>query len=267
MMMNKWLVLFSKEWMELVRSYKLLWVPLVFILYGAMQPVTTYFLPDILANAGNLPEGAVISIPLPTAEEVMATTLQQFGTIGLLIVALSVMGGISAERTSGVTAIILVKPISHFAYVSAKWSAMLVLILIAFAGGFGAAWYYTAALFKNVDWHSSLLAFLLFALWLGFVGSLTLLFSALLRSGAAAAACALGIAAALALTASAFPKALAASPGMLPQAAAERFAATATASAAGAIANPWLPAATALLAMAAVLAIAAWAVRRRPTLD
>ncbi|RAP73851.1 ABC transporter permease [Paenibacillus montanisoli] len=259
--MSRWLVLFGKEWMEMTRSYKLLWVPLVFILFGAMQPVTTYFLPDILANAGNLPEGAVISIPLPTAEEVMAKTLEQFGTIGLLVIALSVMGAISAERTSGVTAIVLVKPISHLAYVSAKWAAMLALILIAFAGGFCAAWYYTAALFQGVAWQSSLIAYLLFALWLGFVGSLTLLFSALLRSGAAAAACALGIAAVLAVTASVFPKALAASPGMLPKAASAQFMDAASAS------HPWLAAAAALLVMAAVLAIAAWAVRRRPTLE
>ena len=73
--MSKWLVLYKKEWLEIIRSYKLIWVPLVFILLGAMQPVTTYFLPDILANAGNLPNGTVIELPTPHASDVLAQTL------------------------------------------------------------------------------------------------------------------------------------------------------------------------------------------------
>jgi len=70
--LSKWLVLYKKEWLEIIRSYKLIWVPLVFILLGAMQPVTTYFLPEILANAGNLPNGTVIKIPTPHASDVLA---------------------------------------------------------------------------------------------------------------------------------------------------------------------------------------------------
>ncbi|MBP3965474.1 ABC transporter permease [Paenibacillus lignilyticus] len=260
--MNRWLVLFGKEWTELIRSYKLVWVPLVYILFGAMQPVSTYFLPDILAHAGNLPEGALISIPQPSASEVMAQTLQQFNTIGLLVLALSVMGSISAERTNGVTAMILVKPISYLSFVSAKWAAMLVLVTLAFAGGFGAAWYYTAALFETVDWQRSLYAYLLFLLWLSFAGSLTLLFSALLRSGAAAAACALGTAAVLALTASAFPHALAASPGMLPKFAYVQFAPTPSGQD-----SPWPAVCVAIGIMVAIMTIAAWSLRRRPSLD
>ena len=77
--MSKWLVLYKKEWLEIIRSYKLIWVPVVFILLGAMQPVTTYFLPALpLANAGNLPKGTVLEIPTPHASEVLAQTLQQF---------------------------------------------------------------------------------------------------------------------------------------------------------------------------------------------
>lgn len=261
MRMRQWPVLYRKEQLELLRSYKLLWVPLVFILYGAMQPVMSYYLPDILAHAGNMPAGTVITIPKPTAPEVMAKTLTQFNTIGILVLSLSVMGIISAERSSGLTSMILVKPISYFSFVTAKWAAIALLVLIAFAGGFGAALYYTTALFEAVDWQNSLYAYLLFSLWLCLAGTLTLFFSSWLRSGAAAAACALGVAALLALTASAFPHALAYSPGMLPHLAYSQYDAAASIDHAPAVA------ATTLVLMLALLAAASEVLRKRPALD
>ncbi|WP_116189370.1 ABC transporter permease [Paenibacillus taihuensis] len=259
--MRQWLVLYRKEQLELLRSYKLLWVPLVFILYGAMQPVMSYFLPDIIAHAGNLPPGAVITIPKPTASEVMAQTLQQFNTIGILILSLSVMGIISAERSSGLTSMILVKPISYLSFVTAKWAAMAVLVLIAFAGGFGGALYYTTALFDAVGWQHSLSAYLLFSLWLCLAGSLTLFFSSWLRSGAAAAACALGVAALLALTSSAFPDALAYSPGVLPHLAYSQYDAAAGDN------HTLAVVAITLVSMLALLAAASAVLRKRPSLD
>ncbi|SEO68636.1 ABC transporter permease [Paenibacillus sp. OV219] len=259
--LRQWFVLYRKEQLELFRSYKLLWVPLVFILYGAMQPVMSYFLPDILAHAGNLPPGAVISIPKPSASEVMAQTLGQFNTIGVLILSLSVMGIISAERTSGLTSMILVKPVSYFSFVTAKWAAMTLLVITAFAGGFGAALYYTTVLFHSVDWQYSLYAYLLFSLWLCLAGSLTLFFSSWLRSGAAAAGCALGVAAMLALTASAFPHELAFSPGMLPHLAYSQYdpAASEEPLAASVV--------TTLVLILALLTAASALLRKRPSLD
>lgn len=44
--------MYNKEMLEMWRSFKWLWVPLVFILLGIMQPVTTYYLPQILEMAG-----------------------------------------------------------------------------------------------------------------------------------------------------------------------------------------------------------------------
>ncbi|QHT60818.1 ABC transporter permease [Paenibacillus lycopersici] len=257
--MKQWTVLFRKEWLELVRSYKLIWVTLVFVLLGGMEPVTTYFMPEILKHAGNLPEGAVISIPVPSAGEMLAQTLQQFNTIGLLILALAAMNGISAERTGGLTSMILVKPIGFRSFVTAKWAAQLVLTSIAFAAGFGAAYYYTNALFGAPVWSGSLSAFLYDWLWLVLAGAITLCFSALFRSGAAAAACSLALLALLAVTASLLPDALAASPGMLPKLAAAQM----LDSGAG---QGWLTVVVAACLMVAAIEAAAFALRKRPAL-
>ncbi|SFJ45661.1 ABC-2 type transport system permease protein [Paenibacillus sp. UNC496MF] len=258
--MRQWRVMVRKEWLELVRTWKLLWLPLAFVLFGAMQPVTTYFLPDILAHAGNLPEGALISIPVPSADEVLAQTLGQFNTVGLLLIALAAMNGISAERFGGLAPMLLVKPVSYRGYVAAKWTALLALIGIAFAGGFGAAYYYTSVLFERPAWRDSLAAFLYYGLWLALAGTLTLLFSALLRSGAAAAACSLTLLAGLALSASLLPETFAASPGLLPKLASARLLG-------GGPAGGWPAVAAALAVIAAALEAAALVLRRHPAPD
>ncbi|TMV19103.1 ABC transporter permease [Paenibacillus thermoaerophilus] len=70
----------------------------------------------------------------------LAKALSQFGSIGLLVLALAGMGCVSGERRSGAAAMLLVKPVSRTAYLLAKWSALLALSLVSFAAGYAAAW-------------------------------------------------------------------------------------------------------------------------------
>jgi ABC-2 type transport system permease protein len=212
---TKWQVLFGKECLEMVRNYKLIWVPIVFILIGVMQPVTSYYLPEILASAGSLPEGTVFEIPLPSGAEVLSQTLQQYNTLGLLVVALSFMTAISGERNSGTAALMLVKPISHGAFVTSKWAAMAALILVSFTLGYLGAWYYTILLIGSVEPGLVIGSLLIYGLWLIFIGTLALLFSSLFKSGAPAAFAALGLAAVLTIVSSLWSDALAWSPSML----------------------------------------------------
>src|SRR5690606_11651471 len=109
-------VLFKKEWIEMTRNFKILWIPLVFILLGIMQPVTSYYLPEIIKAAGELPEGAVFEIPMPTPQEVLVQTFGQYSQIGILVLVLAFMGIVAAEKNSGVSDIILVKPVSFANY-------------------------------------------------------------------------------------------------------------------------------------------------------
>jgi ABC-2 type transport system permease protein len=50
-MRNAW-ILYQKEMLETARTYKLIWIPVVFILLGAMQPVVTYYMPEICGQRG-----------------------------------------------------------------------------------------------------------------------------------------------------------------------------------------------------------------------
>ncbi|GAK03650.1 hypothetical protein JCM19037_1989 [Geomicrobium sp. JCM 19037] len=60
-------VLLRKEWIETTRSYRIIWLPLLFVLLGIMQPLTSYYLSDLLEQFGGLPDGAMFVIPTPTA--------------------------------------------------------------------------------------------------------------------------------------------------------------------------------------------------------
>lgn len=251
-------VLYRKEMLELVRNYKLVWVPAIFVLLGAMQPVMMYYLPDILASAGNLPPGSVIEIPAPSAGEVLGQVLSQYNTIGLLVIALAWMGAISGERQSGLVSIILAKPVSYGAFVAAKWAAMLTLVALSLAAGYLAAWYYTEVLIGHAAPKLVISSLLMYGVWLAFIGTLAILASALVRSGAAAAFLALGTAALLSVAASLWPAALAWNPAML------ATRATALVATGHSTASAWGAAAIAVLSILAALVGAAWHVRRRP---
>lgn len=213
--MNQWIVLFRKEMKEMWRSGKWLWVPVVFLLLGIMNPISSYYLPDILEKAGNLPEGAVIEIPPPKPSEVMVETLSQYGTMGVLILVLANMGVVSAERTSGIASMIMVKPVRYFSYITAKWASMVTLAAVSFLAGYGGAWYYTELLIGHVDPARAAAGFTVYGLWLIFILTVTLMMSTWLRSGGAIAFVTLFIAAALSILSGLFSRYAGWSPGRL----------------------------------------------------
>jgi ABC-2 type transport system permease protein len=260
----KLITLVQKEWLELLRSFKLIWVPLVFALLGIMQPLSSYYMPVILEKAGNMPEGTVIEIPLPSGAEVMAQTLSQFGVLGLLILALAFMGAVSGDRNSGAASLVLVKPVSFSSYILSKWLGMMILSWGALLVGYAASWYYTWLLIEAVDLMPFLLSYVLFGLWFTFILSATLLFSTLLRSAAGAAFSALGLAMLLSLLSGLIPKYLGWSPGSL-----SGFAYKAVQSAGGFAAPAsfgWSIGVTILLILAGLAGSAAM-LRRQPALD
>ena len=184
-MRNMW-IFCQKEMLELVRSYKLAWIPVVFILLGVMQPVATYYMPEILQASGNVPPALLESYEMPSAAATMAQAIGQYGTMGLLVLVLAAMNSLSGERYSGTVELVLVRPISIGAIVFAKWLAQLVLLVICLGLGAAAAAYYTEQLIGELSWKFVLYSAGLYGLWLLCIQSLTLLFSAFLRGPVAA---------------------------------------------------------------------------------
>jgi ABC-2 type transport system permease protein len=180
--MSQWIVLFQKEVLEMWRNFKWVWVPITFILLGVSEPLTSYYLPQIIDSLGDLPDGAVINIPPPSAEAVLAAGFSQYSTIGVLIIVLGSMGIIASERKSGVAAQILVKPVSYLSYVTSKWAGGVLLVWFSLLMGSFATWYYTGQLFDWIPIGEFVQAFLLFGLWLSVVLTVTVFFSSILLS-------------------------------------------------------------------------------------
>ncbi|QGQ99667.1 ABC transporter permease [Paenibacillus psychroresistens] len=179
--MTQWLVLFKKENLEMWRNHKWLWVPLVFILLGMMNPVLNFYMPQIL-EANGIAKEVLLTIPIPTAADTMIKTLSQFNTLGILVLVLSFMGTLASERQNGSAIMVLVKPVAHLSYVTTKWAGMFSLTILSFVLGYLAAWYYTGQLIGDVDFAQVWPSLLIYSLWLLFVLSVTLLYSSMLKS-------------------------------------------------------------------------------------
>lgn len=183
--MMQWRVLLQKEWRDHVRSLKILWIPLVFVLYGVMQPVMLYYMEDIMKAVGNMPEGYDMGITDVTAVEVIASTVGQFHLIVALIFVLSFMGSISKERKNRTAALLYVRPISFSSYYFSKWSGATIIALFSIIIGLLASYYYTVILYNEVDvWRIAALIGT-YSLWVLFVVTVTITASALFSTGVA----------------------------------------------------------------------------------
>ncbi|EMR06264.1 ABC-type transport system involved in multi-copper enzyme maturation, permease component [Bhargavaea cecembensis DSE10] len=191
--MNQYRLFLGKEWREQARSFKLFWVPLVFIFFGALEPLTYHFLPQILESVGNLPEGSEFTLPEMTGADVYASLTGQYQTVGLLVLVLAFMGSLSGERKSGTGTLLYVRPISYAAYYLSKWTSAVLLGAASLWLGYGMAATYIVQLYDQVpDLRDVVLFLLVMAVWIVFVVTLTLTASASLPTGGAAGA-ALGI--------------------------------------------------------------------------
>jgi ABC-2 type transport system permease protein len=180
------IAMLNKELKELVRSYKLLFVPLVFAILALGQPVAVKMMPYLLKSASNLPKGAVIEIPTPAPGEVIAGIYGQINQLGTLILVLVVMGAIAGERATGVAATVLAKPLRRGAYIAAKAVSYCLLAAISILTAVALGAYYTHVLIGPVDWAGAITSALLYIPIMWMVVAVTLACSALLPSPVAA---------------------------------------------------------------------------------
>lgn len=178
----QWTTLLQKEILENWRNFKWVWVPLVMILIACMDPISTYYLPQIIDAVGGMPEGAAIEIPEYQPSDIIMMSLSQFSSLGVLIIVLMSMGTIASERKSGVLELVLVKPVSYKNYITAKWVSLMLLVWVGFILGMLASWYYVNLLFGDLSFVSLIKVILFYGLWLSLVISLSIFYNSLVKS-------------------------------------------------------------------------------------
>ena len=187
--MNGLIPLLSKEIKEQVRTYRVLIVAAVFVMFGISSPLLLKYMPEILKMAG---EGMNITMPDPTTAQALGEYVGNIGQIGLLIAVLMAMGGIANEIRHGTAVIPLTKPISRTAFVTAKLAALSMTFVASLGIASAICFGYSVWLIGPSNVNAFIGVNLLLALFLVFCLALTLLLSSVFRSSLAAGGLALG---------------------------------------------------------------------------
>ena len=181
-----------KELIELARTSRLLILVVVLGFFGLSSPLLAKYTPEILRLVPGAEDFAFL-IPPPSVVDAIGQYIKNIHQFGVLLALLLAMGMVSQERERGTAAMMLAKPLPRSAFLASKFIALsLGFFLALLAAGLG-GYYYTLVLFQAVD----VGAWLLLngaLLWIVMVyTAITLLFSTLLRSQAAAAGLGLGV--------------------------------------------------------------------------
>lgn len=185
-------VAFRKEWMELIRTYRLLIVAVVLIFFGLTSPLLAKYTPEIITL---IPGGEDILkiIPPPTVWDAVTQYLKNMTQFGIILGLLLTMGVVAQEKDKGTAAMVLVKPMPRGAFLGAKFLSLAGMFAICLIAAGVACYYYTLLLFEPLDilhW-LALNAFLL--LYILVYVALTLFCSTITKSPPAAGGIALGL--------------------------------------------------------------------------
>ncbi|MGN7479145.1 ABC transporter permease [Solibacillus silvestris] len=184
--MQQFKALVLKEWRESIRNFKILWIPLVFMLLGISDPLMNYYVEDILNAVGNMPEGFTMMMPELQPADLLIASTGQFQTIGLLVLIVAYIGTFSRERQNGTATLVYVRPISFTALFFSKWIVAGTVAVISAIAGYAGSMYYTALLYGTVDWMKFFAMLGTYCVWLLFVTALTVAMSAAFQTAIAA---------------------------------------------------------------------------------
>ncbi|MCM3738392.1 ABC transporter permease [Bacillus cytotoxicus] len=182
--MNNLIVLIKKEFVQMIRDFKVIWLPIVFIFLGATQPIVTHYLPSILEALGS-GQGITIDPSMTTQKggEVLASTLgSQFDQLGLMILAISMMGIIQTDKANDMLAFILTRPVSVTSYILGKIISNYLVAAFSVTSGYFASCLYVNYLFTAVPFSHMITGLVFYLVWVLFIVSFTTMISTIFHS-------------------------------------------------------------------------------------
>ena len=179
--MMKFLAAFEKEWLELVRTKRLLIALVVLVLFGMTSPLMAKMIPEIMTLVPGGEQIALI-IPTPSITDAVAQYIKNITQFGVLLALLFGMGSVANEKDKGTAAMILSKPMPRFIFLMAKIIANTLLFTLALTlAGIG-CYYYTYVLFGQLPVVGFLQMNALILLYLLVYIALTVFFSTLTKT-------------------------------------------------------------------------------------
>ncbi len=183
-------VLLAKELREQFRTGRIIAVAAVFIFFGILGPLTDRYMKNIIEFVGSQggAGGMQITVPDPSLKGSLAQigkNLSQFGYICAILLA---MGSVAWEKERGTAGMIMTKPASRAAFLTAKLAAIAVNLAIATLLGTGLGYLYTTLLYPDTFPLGGYIAMAATLWWTSVVfAAITLLGSTITRSAIAAA--------------------------------------------------------------------------------
>ena len=171
----------KKELMEITRTSKIIILPVLFLFFGILSPLTAKYMNQILSIAGKQ-QGITIQLPDPTFVQSYEQFFKNIYFMMIIVCVLVFAGTISEEKSKGTILLVMTKCLSRNGFIIGKLTAAILLFTFSYAVSAGACLYYTSLLFPefvNAGIWTGLALFWFFGL---LMLTLTLLSSLLSRS-------------------------------------------------------------------------------------
>ena len=181
-----------KETFEILRTWRLYVLPAILLLFAVTGPLLAKYTPDIVtALAGDQLAG--LHLPTPTVTAAYAQWIKNLSQVGLFALIIIYGGIVSSERRSGTAILVLIKPVSRTAFITAKAVVHGAYVSVLLVLGTLVTWAVSAAVFGDAPgtdlWSASLTWLVLALVYL----AVMVLFSVLIPSAAGAAGAGLGV--------------------------------------------------------------------------
>jgi ABC-2 type transport system permease protein len=174
--------LLRKDAREQLKTYRL-WIALaVFLIFGITAPLLTKNLPKLIPKT----EQFTVIMQDPTIADAASQYFNYLTQMGLLLVILLSMGCVAAERSQGLLAMVLSKPVRRREILASKLAVNGGMLAGALVIGTAVFYGYTVLLFEYFPAGKAMLSAVPAAFFLWFILALTVFWSVLAPSSIAA---------------------------------------------------------------------------------
>lgn len=149
--MKPYTAFLKKEFMEAIRTYRIMILAAVFLLMGMISPLTAKLLPELLPSLmGSMPEGGVtITVPDPTAMDAYTQMFKNLTQMGLIVLLFVFAGMLSGEIGKGTLINLLTKGLNRNTVILTKYFCSLLIWTASSALMTGVSTGYTWYLFPT----------------------------------------------------------------------------------------------------------------------
>lgn len=155
---------FKKEIIEIIRTRRIFVMPVIYLFFGFMSPLTARYMKEIFKSIGSGGMGGIeIRMPDPTYLDAYIQLFKNMNQICIIILILSVMGTVVDEKIRGTAVPVLTKNLSRTGFILCKFLAGIIFFTFSYLLAVAACIYYTYLLFPRFS--NSGLFWALFVLW------------------------------------------------------------------------------------------------------